>query len=245
MGIVRFVSVSMAAIVFVACVGVGASGFGASTVMGIAMLTFIIAFTLSMARLPQGSGGSDANAVDPPSKRSVMISIGLGACGSMAAFALLGFCAIAGPASGPIVWASLAIAAIVLWLLRGRHRMPAPVIDAVRTSAPAGRNTQDPADAALGEGMLADMSIPQLCQAWRQSRVALRDNRLDPAQRVQVAEARRRYLDELERRDPIGFSRWLESGARAGGDPLKFITSQARPMDPRNDDPPTHRELAD
>jgi hypothetical protein len=242
-GVVRFVSVSMAAIVFVACVGIGVSVFPASTAAGIAMLTFIVAFTVSMARLPQRSDGAGTPGAGPPSRAPMTISIGFGACASIVMFALLGFCAIAGPASGPIVWAALVVAAIVRWLPWARHRMRGPIVDVVRLDLPSGRNAQAP---AASGGTLTDLSTHELCGAWRQSWLVLLDVRHDPTQWVQVAEARRRYLDELERRDPTGFFRWLDSGARAGGNPLKFVTSHVRPRDPRNgDDPPAHPQFAD
>ena len=38
-----------------------------------------------------------------------------------------------------------------------------------------------------------------------------------------MADVRRAYLDELERRCPAAFAAWLESGARAAGDPGKFF----------------------
>jgi hypothetical protein len=39
-----------------------------------------------------------------------------------------------------------------------------------------------------------------------------------------VGEQRRAYLDEMARRDPEGFHRWLDSGARAAGDPSRYLT---------------------
>jgi hypothetical protein len=243
--VVRFVSISTAAVILVVCVRVGVWAFPASTAVGFALLTFIVAFTVSMARLPQRSGGSETHA-GPPSRASVVISTGVGAGANIAVFALLGLYEIAGPASWPIVWAALVIATTVLWLLWRRHRMPARIIDIVRTNPPVGRNTQAPAYPAIGGGTLTDLSTDQLCRAWRQSWLVLLDSGLDPTQRARMVETRRRYLDELERRDPTGFSRWLDSGARAGGDPLKFITSQLDPIDPRNgDDPPGYRQFAD
>jgi len=36
-------------------------------------------------------------------------------------------------------------------------------------------------------------------------------------------EQRQLYLDEFERRNPTGLAEWLASGARAAGDPTRFI----------------------
>jgi hypothetical protein len=40
---------------------------------------------------------------------------------------------------------------------------------------------------------------------------------------LSIVEARRDYIDELERRSPHGLMAWLASGARAAGDPSRFI----------------------
>lgn len=63
----------------------------------------------------------------------------------------------------------------------------------------------------------------ELCQAWRLSFLAL--ERCDDLDRVtQLVEARQGYLDELERRHPVGFARWLYVGARPASDPSRYLT---------------------
>jgi hypothetical protein len=62
----------------------------------------------------------------------------------------------------------------------------------------------------------------QLCRAWRVSYLML-DNTPDPVRLAEIASIRRAYLDELDRRDPDGFRRWIEDGARAAGDPARYI----------------------
>jgi hypothetical protein len=49
---------------------------------------------------------------------------------------------------------------------------------------------------------------------------------------LHLARTRERYLDEIERRDPRGFARWLSSGARAGSDPATFLTTRDHPQPP-------------
>jgi hypothetical protein len=219
----------MVAAILAVCVWVGIWALPASTAVGFAMLTFIVAFTVSMSRLPQRMSESDTNVAEPPSKASVLFSTGVGLCASIVVFAIAGFCEIAGTACWPIVWVSLVTAAIALWLPGRRRRTPALVVHTVQ----AGTNAQAPTHPAIAEDTIAGMSTHQLCRAWRQSWLMLLDTGLDPTQWIRVAETRRRYLDELERRDPTGFSRWLDSGARAGGNPSKFITPPVHPMDPR------------
>ena len=65
------------------------------------------------------------------------------------------------------------------------------------------------------------LSIDELCTAWTQSCLDLRD--ASPAQALRFVEARQRYLDELERRDPDGLRAWLATAASASGDPSRFI----------------------
>jgi hypothetical protein len=62
----------------------------------------------------------------------------------------------------------------------------------------------------------------ELCWAWRRSYVALQQSR-SSATRLRIVQARQAYLDELERRNAAGLSAWLDSGARAAGDPTRFI----------------------
>lgn len=68
----------------------------------------------------------------------------------------------------------------------------------------------------------AALTNEALSRAWRAS-YRLVERARDPEYVARLADLRRRYLDELERRDPGGFRRWLESGARAGSDPGRFI----------------------
>jgi hypothetical protein len=75
---------------------------------------------------------------------------------------------------------------------------------------------------AMPEVAPASLSDDALCLAWRASFSALL--RADsPSQRLRVVEERRAYLDELERRNAKGMAAWLASGARAAGDPSRFV----------------------
>ena len=67
------------------------------------------------------------------------------------------------------------------------------------------------------------LSTPNLVLAWRYSYRALELASSYHA-RARIAARRQAYLDELERRDPTGVQRWLESGARAASDPTRFLT---------------------
>jgi hypothetical protein len=79
----------------------------------------------------------------------------------------------------------------------------------------------EPAPADVGA-----LDDAQLCLEWRRSFVRLETVR-GAAARLAVVEQRQRYLDELQRRHTDAFQKWLESGARASGNPLPFL--QQRP----------------
>ncbi|MEU4602601.1 hypothetical protein AB0F43_06450 [Kribbella sp. NPDC023972] len=66
------------------------------------------------------------------------------------------------------------------------------------------------------------LSDEALCLAWRASFSALQ-RASSPTQRSRVVEERRAYLDEIERRTANGMAAWLASGARAAGDPSRFV----------------------
>jgi hypothetical protein len=66
------------------------------------------------------------------------------------------------------------------------------------------------------------MRTDDLVRDWRRSYIAL-EQASDPATKMTLVERRQAYLDELERRYPDGLHDWLESGARAAGDPTKFV----------------------
>lgn len=83
------------------------------------------------------------------------------------------------------------------------------------------------------EQPLNSMNDAMLCFAWRTSFVALQQP-VPLAVRMRVVDRRQEFLDEFERRNARGFEAWLASGARAAGDPTKYIAS-AQGQVPRRD----------
>jgi hypothetical protein len=69
------------------------------------------------------------------------------------------------------------------------------------------------------------MTDTDLCQGWRSSFTLLND--VPQEQRARIVEARQYYLDELDRRHRDEFMAWLASGARAAGNPSRFILGSA------------------
>lgn len=73
-----------------------------------------------------------------------------------------------------------------------------------------------------GQDSIRQMSTQELCLAWRKSFSQLQHAPVGPA-REHIVNMRSSYLDEIERRDPDGFARWLHTGARAGSDPSRYV----------------------
>jgi hypothetical protein len=151
---------------------------------------------------------------------------GLAAARTAAAWtvAVIMLVAGAGVLAGRTVAALMALAAVVqgsVWSWRCAQAWPA---------APAGRAA---ADGGTGERAwtvrLARSEVPVsllptsvLGSEWLRTTAAL-DDRLDPQAREEILRRRQETLDELERRDPAGFGRWLAAGPAPGSDPARFV----------------------
>jgi MFS family permease len=151
----------------------------------------------------------------PPRRGTVRRAAWAGIATTVVCLALTGAGSILGAASGPVIL--LLLLAVALWAWRARRqltRSSVAVADAVvpeRSSAVS----EPPPDA---DGL----TTPELCRAWQRSYLALIDVPEGPV-REDIAAWRRSLLDELERRDPIGFDKWLRDGARAGSDPGRYL----------------------
>jgi hypothetical protein len=66
------------------------------------------------------------------------------------------------------------------------------------------------------------LGTSDLGSEWLQTTWALASP-VASATRQQIIERRQETLDELERRDPAGFARWLAAGAATGSDPATFV----------------------
>ncbi|MEU5261963.1 hypothetical protein [Amycolatopsis sp. NPDC021455] len=85
-----------------------------------------------------------------------------------------------------------------------------------------GRGSRD------GQAVSVRTTVPgaatdELCLVWRRSDEELRRTPDDDPERGKLVAVRQLLLDELERRDPAGFRRWLDDGAMTGADPLPFL----------------------
>ena len=76
--------------------------------------------------------------------------------------------------------------------------------------------------AATVEAPLSSLSNTQLARAWQSSYADLTAAH-DPITLGRVCTVRKQQLDEIERRDPTGFHRWISSGYWVRGDSAPFL----------------------
>jgi hypothetical protein len=178
-----------------------------------------------------------------PARTVVLAGVG----GALTALITVGLAELVGGGSGVLV---LVLAACHPWVLRSaarRARRWWPAAGAAPTPSPStgpgttttvaltgpvllGRGdvapATGPADPCWPEpAAMALLSNADLCWGWRTSFAALeRVSPHDDLQRCLVLVGiRQRYLDEIARRDPAGFVRWLRAGARPAGDPSRYL----------------------
>lgn len=99
-----------------------------------------------------------------------------------------------------------------------------------QASNPAPAPAPAPIDATTAQRLASTLSDTELCSAWQGSSREIEWARKagDPVQQAQLVAVRQGYLDELERRDPPGFDRWLEVSADSTSDPSTFFTGAVR-----------------
>ncbi|MFD2091716.1 hypothetical protein [Blastococcus deserti] len=154
---------------------------------------------------------------------------------------LAGVAAVAGGLVAVLVGAGAAIA----WLLTripwsGRptgRSSPAPAAP----SWPTGVEVlvlpvpvEEEARPRVGDAASSSVSVlttPALGREWMRTTVAL-GRRLSPAERQALVRRREETLDELERRDPAGFARWLADGPAPGSDPAAYVRGRPVQGDP-------------
>jgi len=151
--------------------------------------------------------------------------VALKAAGATTAIGMVatGVGVLAGAAVAVTVTASAMVAAGGLFLLRlVRRRSSCAGVAAAAGPAPAPapmwpmwKRPDPPLPVSLS-------STRALGGEWVHSTAALA-GRLDPAVRQDVVRRRAEALDELERRDPVGFARWLTSARGLRSDPADFV----------------------
>ena len=112
-----------------------------------------------------------------------------------------------------------------VWLRKTRRARKAGARASDRTPS---RNAGDPAQAfpaawaSLWHPPVSLLPTSDLGSEWLRTTSALATP-VEPAWRQEIIRRRQETLDELERRDPAGFARWLAAGAATDSDPATFV----------------------
>ena len=134
------------------------------------------------------------------------------AVGTVAVLLLLsGSIMVAGGAVTFLLAACALGALLVRWALRSARSHPtAPAATVVPLTGAASREVRG-------------MSVEALGREWLRTSAALAQAG-EAVARQALVELRREALDELERRDPAGFARWLAEGATVDSDPARYVS---------------------
>lgn len=149
---------------------------------------------------------------------------------------LSGTAALAGGAVAALVAGVAGAGGLAWWLLRSagaaRTARTARPLDEARgpwavpsAGAPGnGSRAAGPTrtDVARVLPPVSELSTDALGREWLRTAAALA-GRLEPAARSSIVRRRQDALDELERRDPDGFARWLAAGPVPGSDPARYV----------------------
>jgi hypothetical protein len=94
-------------------------------------------------------------------------------------------------------------------------------------AGPAAPAPARPAAAPVRDLPVAKLTTSALGLEWMRTTSALAGG-LQPAARASVVRRRQETLDELERRDPAGFARWMAAGPVPGSNPAQFVRGDMR-----------------
>jgi hypothetical protein len=171
-------------------------------VAGSAIVAVLTIFAALMAGL---AGYSVAHRRGLPAGREV---VRFAAAGIGTVLVVAGTVVLLGPLTVPIVAVAAVIAA---WRLRG-----------LLTGNPVDAAHPDGPPSPAGEAELTRLSNAELGREWRLSHMRLVNSRTAD-ELGRLCGLRRLQLDEIERRDPAGFRRWLDSGSWVRGDSAPFL----------------------
>ena len=146
--------------------------------------------------------------------RSMLEAAAAAAGGAVAVLLVLaGIAVLAGGGAVALAVVGCVLGVLLVRAARRRRRAvpPAPAIAPAPSPAFGRPSVELP---------VAVLSTPELGQEWLRTTAALAAP-LHPTARHRIVARREETLDELERRDPHGFSRWLSAGS--AGDPAECV----------------------
>jgi hypothetical protein len=152
---------------------------------------------------------------------------------------IAGITALAGGAVTFLTVLGAVVSVLVVRATRGR-RPTVPSAAGDRTTTPRHPSAAPPArpqGTADLAGLLPPVAVlttSELGQEWTRTSAVLAGH-LDPATREALVVRRQEALDELERRDPAGFDRWLADGPTLSSDPAGYVRGGPLRGDPAAD----------
>jgi hypothetical protein len=146
---------------------------------------------------------------------------------------IAGIAALAGSAVAVLTVGGAVLAVAVVQLVHGRRRA-AP--SAMPRDPKAVRPVHPHRTAELSSLLppVAVLTTQELGQEWTRTSAVLA-GRLDAAAREALVARRQQALDELERRDPAGFARWLAVAPTLSSDPAGYVHGGPLRGDPAAD----------
>jgi hypothetical protein len=133
-----------------------------------------------------------------------------------------GIATLAGGAVASVSVAVGVVAVLVVHQIRRRGRRPSAGLGASGRTAPTAGVVLRLPVAPTAPDEVTVLSTGDLGEEWLQTTAVLA-GRLDPAMRRTLVDRREAVLDELERRDPDGFARWLAAAPTRGSNPADFV----------------------
>jgi hypothetical protein len=144
------------------------------------------------------------------------------------AWTVAGLLAVAGTAglAGGVIAALVAGTAVMggaaYWLVRASRAERAAAAAAQTQARPRPTGTVSALHPTDMRTPVPQLSTRALGQEWVRTSAVLA-GRLDPSARAALVLRRQEALDELERRDPVGFARWMLAGPVPGSDPADYV----------------------
>lgn len=160
-----------------------------------------------------------AGGVGPP-RLAQFHRVGINAMSAgISVMAIAGFAVVLGAWLWLLV---LAVAAMSPWAMHFLLRNTTPHVPPASTATETERLPDVPVEAGVFAPPIRVLDDLELCRAWSRSYRWLEEAH-SVALHAYVVTLRQAYLDELDRRDPVGFQAWLDSCPRSRGGPVKFL----------------------
>jgi hypothetical protein len=224
--------VGLAALTALAVAGIGGLALRPAGLLAVGLAAVVTACLAGgVARESANEPGADLGVLDRRSPLEAAWRAGATTIGLL--LFLSGTAALGGPVLTVLAGAVLAVGGLGLWLLhagrppRRNATMVAPPPAPAGGTPPAAPRPVSGTRPAETVGTVtylppvATLPTAALCREWLSTTTALA-GRLHPTARQSIVRRRQETLDELERRDPDGFARWLAEGS-LDSDPAPYL----------------------